>query len=255
MGHCLGMSRTISAGNHHGVIMLAITNADVVLYYLQRLEEVVSHRPPNPRDALFASLALRFLLIDRELVKVASPMRKKVMILAPDNADLPFDMFLFYVCGCYSLGGSFRKPLCCVRTGDLGRHGHHELQRMSKEVSLHRFLSSVSMALVCRKVTREDLIRYVANKSGGVHWDDRLNEIQSLMAQSRDFLVGEGGAAVYYELLGTAALVVSSPAVQFIRNALKEMERSRPAPARRPSRAARGRAGGVALQAGAAAQR
>lgn len=169
---------------------------------MEYLRSMVSRKDTDKREVRHVSAILRRLIVERELSKISAPRLGKVVLTAPDvrlfhraSEQLPF---LFYMTG----GAN-------VFDGRIGRMYAFDVQapkhmreeaifeklreRLPKpedadvlvHLSLDAFAQQKVMCFRGTWITRQEIIKYVANVSSGVHSGEARDEIDKIVAQVR----------------------------------------------------------------------
>ncbi len=201
-----------------------------------------------------ASTILRSLLIEGKLLKVAGYFHMQIRVMTPlsckDQKFTNIDKMQFFQCGGaryhgmeirdieYSdqpLSQEANKKLANAKPGDT--MSVEEMRRLlpfntrdepSPEQSyperLPIFLKQASFIIEGQKINREEVIKYVANKLGGAHYDTDRDANRPLEAKYILMdKVHEGRIKVaeknliYYELLSIGQRIVNSKDIQKLR--------------------------------------
>lgn len=201
-----------------------IRRDEIVRIHLDRLQAILEAPTRGIAEAVHASIALR-VLFDGALNQTARAHDQQLMIPTPDTAGIPLGQALFFACGGYSLGGVTYVPAYLYREPGLkSQHrAQFEEQKASsprkhsyRDFKLKAFLESPCLALMGRISTREETVRYVANKCGGAHHSDNttgFKDFEQRLTSLGQALHVDGISAVFLETLGTAALLMSAPTV------------------------------------------
>jgi hypothetical protein len=89
------------------------------------------------------------------------------------------------------------------------------------EMPIRKFLSGHCMVVDHTLIKRDDVIRFVANKLGGSHYDQRrASPIEAAMEKALNYEVA-GRGSLYYELLTVGQTLASSPSIARLRLALQ----------------------------------
>lgn len=201
-----------------------------------------------------ASTVLRSLLIEGKLLNVARYFDIELKIIVPSSCkDEPFtniDKIQFYQCGgaryhgmeirdiTYSdkaLSQEAVQKLANVKPGDT--MPDEQFRRLfnldtrqepppeqSYPEKLSEFLKQVSFIIEGQRINREEVIKYVANKLGGAHYDSRRDVNKELeakyilmdKAQEGRIIVAEKNV-IYYELLSIGQRIVNSDDIRTLR--------------------------------------
>lgn len=211
-----------------------ISRAETVGIHLDVLEELLSRPQVGAAEAIYASLALRFLI--DTLPIFARDNGLSLVVPAPDLNNVPFDQALFFACGNYNIHGqkipahyTFREP---------GSQSPHRAQFERQMVESPKILTLVDMkignfwqqpclVIIGNKLNRENSIRYVANKCGGAHYEGdvtKFEKINQLLTSIGHVLRinGTGIPAVFLEVLGSAWFLLNAPAIIDLRRALTD---------------------------------
>jgi hypothetical protein len=144
---------------------------------LPHIREIVAKKDPSRAEIRRLSNILRRLLVERDIAAVAQPRLGKVLLRAPDNNSayraerkLPF---MFFASGRATILGGWAAT---VWAHDI--HRTNPFQRVDlpiiegdkdTELRLDTFLSQKVLCYRGRWVSRQDVIKYVANVASGVH--------------------------------------------------------------------------------------
>jgi hypothetical protein len=203
----------------------------VIRIHLDRLAEIVTKDAPTAADALYASVALRWLADDNPLGRVAREFSLPMNVLVPDLTDVPIEQSLLFVCGGYRLGNRYVQPYYLYRAAGeksiFRRQYEDQLSRSPikhtfREVRLGNFWTSPSMAITGNLLDRNCVIRFVANKCGGAHHHEdetRLNQVEKFIATMGEsfHLPDDGISMVFSETIGTAWFLINSPDIHVLR--------------------------------------
>ena len=185
-----------------------------------------------------SSPVLRSLLIEGHLMRVVNMLNEQVMLMTPlvsmkeDTLNDPSIVF-------YQSGGANYKGMEVQFTSQRNRalspeeiketyEEQKELIGKNHPIKLTKFMKQVSFMINGTKIDREEVIKYIANKRGGAHYDGSRNEQKpgSKGNLERKFMlldtIHSGTAmadknAVYYELLSIGQRIVASHDVQRVR--------------------------------------
>jgi hypothetical protein len=189
-----------------------------------------------------ASPVLRSLLIDNQLLQVASIFNEEIKIMAP--AISKFDGYLndssivFYQSGGAKYKGmeiQFLKQLNRAKSPEEIKADYErdkDIIGQTYPVKLSLFMKQISFIINGVKINREEVIKYIANKRGGAHYDGsrKTDLIGSKGELERKYLLLDNvhnsrfttdKNAVYYELLSIGQRLIESNDVQRIRQILK----------------------------------
>ncbi len=111
-----------------------IRRAEVVRIHLDQLEESLRRSKPGPAEAVYASMALRFLFDGHVLGQVGYAHGVPITVPAPDLDGVPIDQALFFACGGYRIGEGSVSPHYVYREPGV----HSPIRRSSSARSLHR---------------------------------------------------------------------------------------------------------------------
>lgn len=184
-----------------------------------------------------ASPILRRLLIENVLQRAARMLKKQIQIMAPlvcrPETFRNLRDIEFYTCGGAKHKGVIVRPLLRWSSNkplsqqEVTKFHEAMKDRVGKSpVKISVFLKQPSLVIKGVVVNRKEVIKYVANKLGGVHYDnqrkiDPLERKYALMDTVRDKLKVAGKNAIYYEFLSIGQMVISSRDVQKLRKELK----------------------------------
>jgi hypothetical protein len=182
-----------------------------------------------------SSTVLRYLLVDspRWLLKgwphvgLKGQPHVAALSLGPLLKRFPLDWIKFaYVGGAKLKVGSVGA--ICTWSDDLNRQQIQETLGFGsiyhiESFKLTKFLESPCMVIQGVKVTREDVMKYIANKLGGAHLDptrktsSSLEQKYTLLDRVRAGLYLVGRDSIYYELLSIGRNLIESPEIRMLR--------------------------------------
>ena len=238
-------------------ILLLYYMSDIDLKLLETVNEDLTHlsakwnQDIDDASLRIASPILRRLLIDGMLGGVAHILKKQIQIMAPSICEAEKFKNLrdldFYQCGGAKYKGGIVQPVLIVKPVSqvnkkvLSPQEITKLYEASKHVAgksypvkISVFLKQTSFVIKGIAVNREEVIKYVANKLGGAHYDSKrkiggdtskitLEHKYALMDKVRDELMVLDKNAIYYELLSIGQRIINSRDVQKLRKELKHV--------------------------------
>lgn len=191
-----------------------------------------------------ASPVLRSLLIENQLMKVANILGEEISIMAPCiskyDVHLNDPAVIFYQSGGAKYKGKeiqFLKYLNRAKSPE-ERNADYEREKSSigqnYPVKLSLFMKQVSFIINGVKINREEVIKYIANKRGGAHYDDsrkidktgskgELEKKYALLDNIHKSTSVADKNAVYYELLSIGQRLIASHDVQRVRQITKNV--------------------------------
>lgn len=189
-----------------------------------------------------ASPVLRSLLIENQLMKVANILSEEINIMAPCISKYDVHMndpsIVFYQSGGAKYKGmeiQFLKHLNRAKSPEEIK-ADYEREKSSigqnYPVKLSLFMKQISFIINGVKINREEVIKYIANKRGGAHYDssrktDRtgskgeLEKKYVLLDNIHESTSVADKNAVYYELLSIGQRLIASHDVQRVRQIIK----------------------------------
>ncbi|RLP23990.1 hypothetical protein [Mesorhizobium sp. YM1C-6-2] len=213
---------------------ILIDRKQVVRIHLDQLERCTKPDAPRAAEAIYASMAMRFLIDDNALGSVAHELGIAINVEVPAFEGVPLDQTILFAAGGYPYAGRLTDTYYAYR--DPGLRSPHRLQYEENvkaspknppmiSVKLTRFLATPCLALAGEIIDRAELIRYVANKCGGAHHHrsrSKFNHIQTRLTDVGHALLlrGDGLSVVFMETIGTAWFLLQSPGVVELRHAL-----------------------------------
>lgn len=185
---------------------------------------------------------LRSLLIENQLMKVASMLGEAISIMAPCISkydDLLNDPSIVF----YQSGGAKYKGMEIQFLKQLNRalgpeeiKANYEREKLSigknYPVKLSLFMKQISFIINGVKINREEVVKYIANKRGGAHFDSsrkidsagskgELEKKYTLLDNIHKSTSVADKNAVYYELLNIGQRLIASQDVERIRQIIK----------------------------------
>lgn len=183
-----------------------------------------------------SSTVLRNLLIEDQLIKVASYLKEEISIMAPlvskyeDQLNDP--SIIYYQCGGAKFNGTeifFIK----ISTRDMtpesikaDNEKQKDMDGRSYAIKLSKFMKQASFMIDKVRINREEVIKYIVNKKGGAHYDSsrKNNDLErkySLLDSIYSGIQMVDKNAVYYELLSIGQRLIGSVDVARVRQILK----------------------------------
>jgi hypothetical protein len=188
------------------------------------------------------STVLRSLLIDGLLSKAARQVNRDIRVMAPAIGQLFTEADLREY-EYFQAGGAKYKGTT-VQTVRLSRRIYTAAERKasydklkdvtgSSSVKLSEFLKQTSFVVKGVLINREEVIKYVANKLGGAHYDSAritlketagvsLDQKYALLDEVKNFTVADKDA-IYYELLSIGQRIVNSRDIRNLRKQLTHL--------------------------------
>lgn len=87
------------------------------------------------------------------------------------------------------------------------------------------FMESACVIVEGVKISRRELVQYVANKLGAAHYDENLNESQRLLKYAQQSYEISGKVSIYFELLSIGQRLVRSTDIDKLRQALRALSK------------------------------
>lgn len=189
-----------------------------------------------------ASPVLRSLLIENQLMKVANMLGEGISIMAPFiskyDAHLNDPSIVFYQSGGAKYKGmeiqSLKKLNRAMSPEEIKANYEREKNSIGQNypVKLSLFMKQISFIISGVKINREEVIKYIANKRGGAHFDSsrKINrtgskgDLEKKYASLDNIHMSISVAdknAVYYELLSIGQRLIASHDVERIRQIVK----------------------------------
>lgn len=188
-----------------------------------------------------SSPVLRSLLIEGLLGKAAHEAGKDLRIMTPAICRITTDVEL-RECKFYQAGGALYKGMMIQATSMVARAKSAAEIKASYErtkdvigknypLKLRAYLRQTSIVVNGVLINREEIIKYVANKLGGAHYDSSranhapgkessLEQKYALLDEVRSGIAVADKNAIYYELLSIGQRVVNSRDVGQLRKHL-----------------------------------
>jgi hypothetical protein len=191
-----------------------------------------------------SSPVLRSLLVEGQLGNISHQAGKEIRILAPAICRLITEAELKHK-NYYQAGGAKYKGMQVQSTSMVNRalspeeikadyERTKDVMGKSYPVKLSVFLKQTSFVVDGVLINREEVIKYVANKLGGAHYDSaRLNSTPkggpsledkyALLDKARVEIQVAGKNAIYYELLSIGQRIVNSRDVRHLKRHLQQI--------------------------------
>ncbi|WP_158665200.1 hypothetical protein [Ensifer adhaerens] len=211
-----------------------IERRQVVRIHIDQLVRSTAPSAPREDEAIYASIALRFLMDDNALGAVAHELGIAVEVDVPDFTGTPLTQAIVFAAGGYPYDGHVTEAYYAYRAS--GRESPHR-QQFEENVKASpsrppvialkftKFLATPCLGFAGEIVDRATLIRYVANRCGGAHHHSSRTKFDAIDNRLTDVgrglrVRGDGMSVVFMETLGTAWLLLQSPGVTALRHAL-----------------------------------
>lgn len=185
-----------------------------------------------------SSPVMRSLLIEGRLMRVVNMLNEQVMVDTPlismteDRLNDPSITF-------YQAGGAKYKGMevqfmsllnRAMSSEEMKKNYESEKELIGKNhpIELTKFMKQVSFMIKGTKINREEVIKYIANKRGGAHYDESRNvqkpgskgdlEKKFILLDSihSDTVIADKNS-VYYELLSIGQRIITSHDIQRVR--------------------------------------
>lgn len=209
------------------ISLLETVNEDLTYLFTQWNQDI------DDVSLRLTSTILRRLLIDRMLGKASGMFKMQIEIMAPMASGLEhfenLKEIAFYQCGGATYKGASVQSAMMVNKA-LSQKEITEMYQTGKEnhgksspIKLSAFLKQTSFVIKGTPINREEVIKYVANKLGGAHYDserkvsDDLEHKYTLMDNVRNSVITANKNAIYYELLSIGQIFINSRDVHKLR--------------------------------------
>jgi len=191
----------------------------------------------NQKDVSDANLRrssniLRKLLIDGDIFKVARMLDiKKLRVLSSGEEYPNLPGSIIHQSGGGKFGGMRIKGFTVYNRALLPKEikssYKESKKRKNKPIKLHEFIQRPSLIIQNIKINREEIIKYICNKLGGVHYDSKRREESDLDKKYKildeynksNNLAGKN--AVYFELLSIGQRLVNNKDIQKLKKKIK----------------------------------
>lgn len=190
-----------------------------------------------------SSPVLRALLVEGLLARAAHQVNRDIRIMAPAIGRVVTKPEL-RECSFFQAGGAKYKGMMVQSMSMVPRAKTPEEIKASYErskdvvgksypVKIGVFLKQISFVVKGVLINREEVIKYVANKLGGAHYDSSrttptdtnqvsLEQKYGLLDEVRNGMITAEKNAVYYELLSIGQRVVNSRDIRHLRKQLAQ---------------------------------
>lgn len=191
----------------------------------------------NAKDISDASLRrssniLRRLLIHRDLFKAAYLFNMRKLRVLGSNESYPSlpGAVLYQAGGGKSNGLQVKGFTMCDRalTDEEMRLLYEKIgQPKNKPINLNEFMKQPSIVIRGTKINREEIIKYVCNKLGGAHYDNKRKEDKELerkyklLDEHKNSSELTGKNAIYFELLSIGQKLVNNKDIQKLKKKIK----------------------------------
>lgn len=191
-----------------------------------------------------SSPVLRALLVEGLLARTAHQFNRDIRVMAPEIGRVVKETEL-QECTFFQAGGAKYKGMIVQAMSMVPRAKTLEEIKASYErskdvmgksypVKIGAFLKQTSFVVKGVLINREEVIKYVANKLGGAHYDSSrtapkktgevlLEQKYALLDEVRTGISTADKNAVYYELLSIGQRVVNSRDIQNLRKQLGQL--------------------------------
>lgn len=188
-----------------------------------------------------SSPVLRSLLVEGLLGRVAQDVGRNVRVMAPAIGRVTTEAEL-RECKYFQAGGALHKGMMVQSVSMIPRAKTEAEIKASYErgkavmgksypVKLGTFLKQTSLVVNGVLINREEVIKYVANKLGGAHYDSSrdsangpdkssLDQKYKLLDEVRSGIAVADRNAIYYELLSIGQRLVNSRDIRQLRKYL-----------------------------------
>lgn len=186
-----------------------------------------------------SSPVLRSLLSDGMLAKIARAANKDIRIMAPILSkaltEEELNKTIFFQAGGAKYNGteiqsfSINQGAKTLEEHKAAYDREKNVIGKSQPIKLGLFLQQTSFIIEGIFINRDEVIKYVANKLGGTHYDparkagNALEEKYALLDTVRTKYKLADKNTIYYELLSIGQIVVNSRDIQTLRKHLKSV--------------------------------
>ena len=191
-----------------------------------------------------SSPMLRSLLVEGKLPLAAKMIGKDIRVLTPVThkayTDSDFQKMIFWQAGGAMYKGMRIQTICMTNHALSPDEIKADYERTKDiigknyPIKLSAFMKQSSIVVDGNSINREEVIKYVANKLGGAHYDGTrkgnnskpglsLEEKYALLDSVHEGTVVADKNAIYYELLSIGQRLVNSRDIRQLRKALKNI--------------------------------
>lgn len=197
---------------------------------LRYLEDLVSRQDISDADLRRSSTVLRLLLVDNGglIERVAKRISLRPKVMAPINektAEQAVHHRMAYLCLSVNAGILDYGPFHAHTSRPPPTPPEENDCMLRQEISVGNFKRQTCAAFGGERIDRETLVKYVANKIGGAHYDTSHNKNRAKLRRkyialdgfhSKGILTFEFGpfTGIYLELYATAKHLIESPDIQ-----------------------------------------
>lgn len=212
---------------------------------LEDLEYLSSHWDQDIDDASLrrTSPVLRTLLIDGKLLAAAKEVGLDIRVLTPAitkaHTETEMKSMKFYQAGGAKYQGNIVQSFSIINRAlsPEERKDRYEIEKKligkNYPVKLSEFLRQASFVVEGIIINREEVIKYVANKLGGAHYDSNrrssppgapisLEDKYMLLDSIRNSTMVADKNAIYYELLSIGQRLVNNHDIQLLQKKLRQ---------------------------------
>lgn len=191
----------------------------------------------NTKDISDANLRhssdiLRKLLIDRLIFTVALSFNMKILrVLSSDEEYPALPGAVLHQAGGGKFNGmqikGFTKYDRVLTPEEIKRSYKEGKQKKNKPINLYKFMKRPSITIQGTEINREEIIKYVCNKLGGTHYNDKrktgdkLERKYKLLDEHKNSNELAGKNAVYFELLNIGQKIVNNKDIQKLKKKIK----------------------------------
>lgn len=191
----------------------------VVMDKIDSLHDLCSKQDPTDNNIRQISADLRFLLVEGNLQKVwrlcgfeKQPKVNPLMNLRKPNND---PALTFSLDDCATTSGATMGGIRIYNRAKSAEEMRADYERerelinaKSEPITMTAYLDSTAMQIKGKKMTRRQIIKYLANKLGGVHYDikNRDSDLDTLNSQLK--LLKKG--PLFFTILGIGQAIIKS---------------------------------------------
>jgi hypothetical protein len=192
------------------------------------------------------SPTLRYLLVDGKLKDAGAMLNQRIRILTPESAlekNIPdIESTTFFMSAGAKISNGFVESVRHINralSAEEVKRNYDESKRLSGSsipLSIDSFLSQISFVYEKARINKREVIKYVANKLGGAHYDSKrvkINSTEGLSKEEEKFPLLDAISEqmkildrnpIFLEMIGIGQRVINSSDVKKLKRQIRELK-------------------------------
>jgi len=192
------------------------------------------------------SPTLRYLLVDGKLKEAGAMLNQRIRILTPESSlekNVPdIESTTFFMSAGAKISNGYVESAWDVNRAlspEEVKRNYDKSKRLSSSsipLSIDSFLSQISFIYEKARINKREVIKYVANKLGGAHYDSnrvKINSTEGLLKEEEKFPILDdiseqmkilGRNPIFLEMIGIGQRIINSSDVKKLKRQIRELK-------------------------------